>query len=88
MAALSDHKIALNVVVNGQPVVVEANENAPLKSLIEKALEESHTVGQPPDNWEIRDEQGNLLDLTKKIGTFGFAMGITLLLSLKAGAAG
>ena len=74
------HKIALNVVVNGAPVIVDVNENAPLRSLVEKALEESHNVGQPPDNWEIRDEKGNLLDLAKKIGTFGFAMGATLLL--------
>lgn len=83
-----DHKFDLTIVVNGEPVVVEANENAPLRTVVEKALGETQNVGQPADNWELRDEDGKLLDLTKKIGTFAFAAGMTLLLSLKAGVAG
>ena len=82
------NKIELTLVVNGQPVTVEANENAPLQTAVNKALEDSENVGQPPENWELRDEAGNLLDLTQKIGTFGFSGGAVLMLSLKAGIAG
>lgn len=85
---MPDHKQTFSIVVNGNPVTVEANENAPLRSIIERALHEGGVVGQPPDNWEMRDEVGNVLDLAKKIGTFGFPIGVSLFLSLKAGAAG
>lgn len=52
---MADHKKALTIVVNGQPVEIEANENAPLRSLVGRALELSGNVGQPPENWELRD---------------------------------
>lgn len=81
-------KETLTIVVNGQPVEVEANENAPLKSVIGKALELSGNVGQPPENWELKDASGALLDLDKKIGEYNFPNDVKLFLSLKAGVAG
>ncbi len=75
----------LDVVVNGQPTVVEGNVNAPLRSIIEKALKQTGNTGQPPDNWEFRDAAGQLLDDTKKIGEF---VGVKLFLNLKAGVGG
>jgi len=81
-------KIALTIVVNGVSVSVEANVNAPLHTVIPKALEESGNVGQPPENWELKDEGGAVLDVTKKLEELGLTAGTTLFLSLKAGAAG
>jgi hypothetical protein len=82
------NKITLTVVVNGDSVEVEGNSNAPLHTIIPKALTESGNVGQPPENWELKDEAGNVLDVGKKIEEYGFTAGIKLFLSLKAGAAG
>jgi len=81
-------KIMLVVVVNGTPTTVEANLNAPLKSIIGKALEQTDNGGQPPDNWELRDVAGQILDLTAKIGTFGFGPDTRLFLNLRAGVGG
>jgi Protein of Unknown function (DUF2604) len=80
--------IDLVIVVNGQPIPLSANPNQPLQSLIGRALAESGNAGQPPQNWELRDESGNLLDVSAKIATFGFAPGTRLFLNLKAGVGG
>lgn len=81
-------KIELTVIVNGQPTVVEANLNAPLHTVIPKALEQTGNAGQPPENWELRNSAGNLLDGKQKIGTFGFEPGTHVFLNLKAGVGG
>lgn len=81
-------KVALAVVVNGQATVVEANVNAPLHTIIPKALEQTGNTGQPPDNWELRDAQGTLLDTSQKISSFGFDSDTKLFLNLKAGVGG
>jgi hypothetical protein len=81
-------KIALTVVVNGAPTVVEANLNAPLGSVIGKVLEQTGNTGQPADNWELRDGAGQVLDLAAKIGTFGFSADTRLFLNLRAGVGG
>jgi Protein of Unknown function (DUF2604) len=80
--------IELVIVVNGQPTPVSANPNQPLNSLIGRALEQSGNAGQPPENWEFRDQTGNLLDVSRKIGSFGFTPGTKLFLNLKAGVGG
>ena len=78
----------ITVVVNGQPTIVHVNANAPLKSLIPKALEETGNTGQPPENWELRDAAGTLLDTSKKISSYGFVGAVQLFLNLKAGVGG
>ncbi len=85
---MPENKLSLSVIVNGQPVEVEANQNAPLHTVIPRALEESGNSGQGPENWELRDVQGNLLDTSKKIEEFAFAAGTRLFLNLKAGVGG
>jgi hypothetical protein len=82
------NQIVLIIVVNGTQVSVTANKNAPLQTVIPQALQASGSVGQGPDAWELKDAQGNLLDLHKKIGDYNFAPNTTLFLSLKAGVAG
>jgi Protein of Unknown function (DUF2604) len=85
---MASHKIEITVVVNGQPTVVAVNTNSQLHTIIPKALHDTGNSGQPPENWELRDAAGTLLDTSKKIETFGFAAGVTLFLSLKAGVGG
>lgn len=81
-------KLSLTIVVNGQPTVVEANVNTPLHTVIPKALEQTNNAGQPPDNWELRDAAGALLDGAKKIQDYAFGSGIKLFLNLRAGVGG
>lgn len=82
------NEIELTVVVNGQSVQVSGNRNAPLHTIIPKALHESGNVGQPPDNWELRDVAGALLDINQKIDAFSFNAETKLFLNLKAGVGG
>ena len=86
MAALK--KIPLTIVVNGQPTVVDAVLEDPLRSIIEPALRQTGNSGQPPENWELRDADGTLLDLNKKIEDYPFTEKTRLFLSLKAGVGG
>lgn len=85
---MPDNKINLEVIVNGQSTVVEANKNAPLRTIIEKALHQTGNAGQPPDNWELRDAAGVLLPLDQKIEEFHFPADVKLFLNLKAGVGG
>jgi hypothetical protein len=85
---MASHKIEIVVVVNGQPTLVSAELNAPLQTIIPKALEQTHNTGQPPENWELRDQNGTLLDLHEKISAFGFPADVKLFLNLKAGVGG
>lgn len=80
--------IQLVIVVNGQPVSLDANLHQPLRSVVDQALAKSGNSGQPPENWELRDSEGHLLDLSKRVGDFGFIEGTKLFLSLKAGVGG
>jgi len=85
---MPENEIDLVIVVNGQPTVVRANKNAPLRTVIPRALEQTGNAGQPPDNWELRDSAGALLPLDKKIGEFNFPPDVRLFLNLKAGVGG
>ncbi len=82
------HKIKITVVVNGTPAVIDANPEAPLRTVIPRALEETHNTGQPPENWELRDTSGSLLDLDQKIEAFKFPPDVRSFLNLKAGVGG
>ena len=81
-------KISITVVVNGQPTVVDAIGDAPLGTIIPVALRQTENSGQPSENWELRDAEGNLLDLDKKIEDYGFPEKVRLFLNLKAGVGG
>jgi Protein of Unknown function (DUF2604) len=82
------HNIILTIVVNGTPTKVEADVQAPLGSVIPKALDQTGNEGQPPENWELKDAKGVALDVKKKIEEFHFPCDVTLFLSLKAGIGG
>lgn len=82
------HLVKITMVVNGQPVVIEAEEKEKLADVRQKALKETQNLAQPPENWEIKDEAGTVLDPEKRVAEFHFGKEVTLFLSLKAGAAG
>ena len=81
-------KISITVVVNGQPTVVDAASDEPLGAIIPDALRQTENSGQPPENWELRDADGELLDLDKKIEDYPFTDKTRLFLNLKAGVGG
>jgi hypothetical protein len=83
-----DKKLQAEVIVNGQSTTVEANENAPLHTIIPKALDQTGNSGQPPENWELRDADGVLLPTDQKVESFNFPQGVKLFLNLKAGVGG
>lgn len=85
---MSSEKQTLAIVVNGALALIERNVNAPLRSAIGKVLADTGNVGQPMENWELRDSAGNLLDLDRKIGMYNFPDDVRLFLNLKAGVGG
>lgn len=81
-------KISLTIIVNGQPTVVDVIGDAPLGSIVPEALRQTENSGQPQENWELRDADGTLLNLNKKIEDYGFPEKTRLFLNLKAGVGG
>jgi hypothetical protein len=81
-------KTTLSIVVSGDLTEVERNDNAPLRSILGKALAQTGHSGQANENWILKDKDGNPLDLDRKIGEFGFPAGVVLYLSLAAGVTG
>jgi hypothetical protein len=79
---------SLTIVVNGVPTDIEVNENAPLHTVIEPALHKSGNTSRPPQDWELKDSQGNLLPPEQKIEDFHFPSDAKVFLSLKAGIGG
>ena len=83
-----EKKISITVVVNGQLTVVDIDIADPLGAIISFALRQTGNSGQPPENWELRDADGNRLDPDKKIEDYGFTDKTRLFLNLKAGVGG
>jgi len=81
-------QIDFTVVVNGEPTTVKAHEGERLSAIIPEALRETGNSGQPPENWELRDEDGKLLDGEQLIESFNFPKRVRLFLNLKAGVGG
>jgi hypothetical protein len=78
----------LVIVVNGQPAVVKAHEGTHLRKVVEQALEETGNVGQPPENWELRDAAGIELDQQRTVKHYKLENGVKLFLNLRAGVGG
>lgn len=79
--------ITVKVIVNGTPTEVQTNVNAPLKSVVEKALEQTGNTGRPVEDWELKFN-GQVLDLNKKVEDYNIRNGAELFLSLRAGQGG
>lgn len=80
--------IEVVVVVSGQPERLKVNVHQTLEHLVHEALQQSGNQGQAPSDWELRTEDGALLDQSQTVAAAGIADGTTLFLSPKAGAGG
>lgn len=85
---MSGNKIALVVVVNTEDISVDANVNAPLQTVAQHALNQSDSKDRPLSDFDLKDGGGHPLDLSKKVGDFGFTPGMKLFLSLRVGVQG
>jgi hypothetical protein len=83
---MTANKETIVVVVSGKAFPVEADVNAPIQSVVARALELSGNTGQPIQNWELRDADGHEIDLHKKVGDF--PNGTKLFLNQKVGVGG
>lgn len=84
----SEQNIDVTVVVSGQPERLKVNVNQTLEHLVHEALQRSGNKGQAPSEWELRTEDGRLLEQSLTVGAAGIPDGTTLFLSPKAGAGG
>ena len=84
----SEQNIGVTVVVSGQPERLKVNVHQTLEHLVREALQRSGNQGQPPSEWELRTEDGRLLDQSMTVSGATIGDGTTLFLSPKAGAGG
>jgi hypothetical protein len=84
----SNQNIDVTVVVSGQPERLKVNVHQTLEHLVHEALQNSGNQGQTPSEWELRTEDGRLLDQGATVSGAGIQDGVTLFLSPKAGAGG
>lgn len=82
------NNIEVVVVVSGQPERLKVNVHQTLEHLVHEALQRSGNRGQAPSDWELRTEDGRLLDQSQTVVAAGLRDGTTLFLSPKAGAGG
>ena len=78
----------LIVVVSGSPHPVRVNVHESLEHIVREALRESGNIGQPPGDWELRTEDGSLLNQGERVEAVGLHEGQTLFLNPRAGAGG
>jgi len=81
-------RIILIFIVNGEDVAVENSPEDSLDSARDKALTSSHNTGRPLNEWEIRNEKGELLNPKDLISTIGATNGDKFFLTLEVGFGG
>jgi hypothetical protein len=84
----SEQNIEIVVVVSGQPERLKVNLHQPLEHVVHEALQRTANKGQASSDWELRMEDGRLLDQGLTVAAAGVQHGMTLFLSPKAGAGG
>ena len=80
--------IDVTVVVSGQPERLKVNAHQTVAHLVHEALQRSGNQGQASSDWELRTEDGRLLDQAVTAAAADIEDGMTLFLSPKAGAGG
>lgn len=88
MAPGTDNKIDLVVVVSGEPIDVDVNPNQKAEQILREALRRSGNEGRPLEEWELKREDGSLIDPSVRVSELGLADGTRLFLSPKASAGG
>lgn len=85
---MSEKKLTIIFIIGGEEVSVEANPNAPLQAARNKALEIAKETGREPDQWEIKDANGKVLDPAAKVKDLGLKDGVKLFLGPKVSGGG
>jgi hypothetical protein len=80
--------IEVVVVVSGRPERLKVNVHQTLGHLVHEALQRSGNQGQASSDWELRTEDGRLLEQALSVEAAAVQDGMTLFLSPKAGAGG
>lgn len=83
-----DKNLELTVVVTGKATKVETNINAPLSSVAEKAIEQTHQTEKDLSRWEMTNAAGAQLNFATKVGDAGLKNGDTVHLNLRTGVTG
>lgn len=60
--------LSQTVVVNGTPVIIETDIFTPLTTIIAAALREAKYTHLPPENWDIKDAEGNIFPVRWEVG--------------------
>lgn len=82
------NKIDVVVVVSGVPRPAELNVNEPLRNVVREVLRDSGDAGRDPSEFELRTDDGRLLDLSSSALDAALVSGVTLFLNPRAGAGG
>lgn len=88
MSQKEDHKVTLTMVVNGKPYSLPFALGQKLHAIVAETLDKTGNMGQPSENWDLRDSAGNLLDLNQHLQNFRFPENTELFLNPRAGAGG
>lgn len=78
----------LIVNVAGEPVTIQANPDKLLWVVMNQAFGAAGRTGEPWENWELRDDDGRLLDIEIKVRDFGWVPDTLLFLNMKAAIGG
>jgi hypothetical protein len=85
----AEKKIKIFVVVNGEPIKINAIASALLLSILEPVLKKAGVnEGADLDRWTFKDDVGNVLDKGASISDLGLVDDSVIFLSLEAGGAG
>lgn len=83
------HTFFLIFIINGEDFRVACSREELLRLAVEKALQESGNTGRRDvSEWEVRNEDGVLLEMGREIEKLGLIDEARLFLSLKVGAGG
>jgi hypothetical protein len=82
------HKLEVTVVVSTKPVQVLAQPHWSVEQLIRQALDEAGKKGEKPGDWELRTEDGVVLEPNARLDQIPITSGLTLYLDPKIGGGG
>lgn len=83
-----NNKLVVIMVVNGAPKELGFPLGQKLRGVVEETLSKTGNTGQTADNWDIRNEAGEILNLDKHLGEYSFPENVKLFLNPKRGIGG
>ena len=83
-----DQEYSLVFIINGQDFPMRVDPRLPLSIAVQRVLTDSGNTGRPPEEWEVRDANGVLLETNRTPHDLKLRTGARLFVSLKVGAGG